>query len=289
MIKKLLILFVVILLFFCKNGISQSFLNGDFELNSATNGVDQIALTNSQFNPMISNVYSFGTSPTGLDLVTTSVWDGGPYTGNWYLGIEGGGIEQFSLELSSPLISGTTYRISFFDRGRAVHPSAPIEIGVSLVNNNFGTLIYTAPEPEFGVWNLRCFTFTAPSNVTFITVKGGNSPGSWTKLDNFIIDFDTLKSCAEMAEITMPNIFTPNGDGINDFFAPVELTNITEASMSIINRWGQTLYVTEDLISGWDGSDNGSPYSDGTYFWLIHYTDANNERKSAYGIFSLLK
>lgn len=276
-----MIAFVVIIC--SQKNYAQSFLNGNFELNNASIGIDQIALTNTQFNTMVSDITSFGSSSTGLDLITTSIWDGPPFDGNWYLGIEGGGIEQFSMELSSPLIIGTTYRISFFDRGRSVHPPAPIEIGISLVNNSFGTLIYTGPQPEFGVWNLRCFTFVASVNATYITVKGGNSIGSWTKLDSFVID--TSMQCSFTGDVSMPNVFTPNGDGINDFFVPIKFENIDYAHLQIMNRWGKLIFETEDVLNGW----NGDGSSDGTYYWLIRYRDAVNDEKTIYGFLNLFR
>lgn len=70
----------------------------------------------------------------------------------------------------------------------------------------------------------------------------------------------------------LPNVFTPNGDGINDVFAPMHITPdlITHVKMHIFNRWGRTVYDTEDIYINWDGRVGGSgqPCSTGTYFYV---------------------
>ena len=70
----------------------------------------------------------------------------------------------------------------------------------------------------------------------------------------------------------LPNVFTPNGDGINDVFVPMRITPefITHVKMHIFNRWGRTVYDTEDVFIHWDGRVGGSgqPCSTGTYFYV---------------------
>jgi len=71
----------------------------------------------------------------------------------------------------------------------------------------------------------------------------------------------------------LPNAFTPDGDGINDIFAPgFELT--------VFNRWGQKVY---EGLSGWDGTYNGRKVSPGTYYYLVNVYDENNNRTTLKG------
>lgn len=62
--------------------------------------------------------------------------------------------------------------------------------------------------------------------------------------------------------IRIPNVFTPNGDGINDIF----LENMPDVALVIINRWGQELYRG---LGGWDGTSHGQEMSAGTYFYMV--------------------
>ena len=72
-----------------------------------------------------------------------------------------------------------------------------------------------------------------------------------------------------MYSLLIPNVFTPNGDGENDLFKPYG-TNITSLYMEIYNRWGELIYRTEQVNSGWDGRTTaGALCTEGTYFYLI--------------------
>ncbi len=69
-----------------------------------------------------------------------------------------------------------------------------------------------------------------------------------------------------------PSVFTPNGDGVNDYFFPRQyLTKgLTEFSMDIYNRWGQLIYQANTVDgSGWDGSFNAKPQPEGVYIYVI--------------------
>lgn len=71
--------------------------------------------------------------------------------------------------------------------------------------------------------------------------------------------------------ITIPNVFTPNGDGVNDIFS-LNPINIGDISMTIFDRWGLKMYDTTTTGSlTWDGkTKGGAPVVDGTYFYIIN-------------------
>lgn len=79
----------------------------------------------------------------------------------------------------------------------------------------------------------------------------------------------------------VPNTFTPNGDGNNDFFLPVS-TMIDHYDLEVFNRWGDRVYKSSDPVNGWDGSYNSQRAECGAYVWEITYmvTDANGQPKS---------
>lgn len=69
----------------------------------------------------------------------------------------------------------------------------------------------------------------------------------------------------------LPNVFSPNGDGINDFLRPLEPYYFVEKiHIQIFNRWGQLMFETEDPDINWNGTNfrNGKVVSDGVYFYL---------------------
>ena len=74
----------------------------------------------------------------------------------------------------------------------------------------------------------------------------------------------------------LPNVFTPNGDGINDIFEPkvTGLSLISGAKTVIFNRWGNILHDTEDPLIQWDGKSKQTKMDcpSGTYFYVTDIT-----------------
>ena len=65
------------------------------------------------------------------------------------------------------------------------------------------------------------------------------------------------------------NIFTPNGDGINDLMRFDLLEVFPGSSLQIFNRWGKLIYESDNYLNDWDGED----YKDGTYFYILDVND----------------
>jgi len=83
------------------------------------------------------------------------------------------------------------------------------------------------------------------------------------------------------------NIFSPNGDGINDqlsFFKKYKPTG----TLTIVNRWGNIVYQSSNLTQPWDGKDqNNSSVSDGVYFYNMDYLSTNQEMKHVSGFITV--
>ena len=76
--------------------------------------------------------------------------------------------------------------------------------------------------------------------------------------------------------IQIPNIITPNGDGINDFFQVDSICHTTAFTCTIYNRWGNILFTSQDPGFKWYGEQ----VEDGTYFYIIQYKPGNKMRFS---------
>ncbi len=68
----------------------------------------------------------------------------------------------------------------------------------------------------------------------------------------------------------LPNIFTPNNDGKNDFFHPFPYTSVPEINLNIFDRWGREVFETHEPDINWDGKDRTTSQacSDGVYFYV---------------------
>jgi gliding motility-associated-like protein len=84
-------------------------------------------------------------------------------------------------------------------------------------------------------------------------------------------------------ELALPNAFTPNGDGKNDFFRIVtDNPNIRIRNFSVFNRFGQRVYRSAGDKRGWDGTYLGMPADLGAYFWQISYTVDGDRADASY-------
>lgn len=82
-------------------------------------------------------------------------------------------------------------------------------------------------------------------------------------------DYRIIEVEANSAITVLPNIFTPNGDGMNDF-CTVKGKNLAVFQMKVFNRLGDVIFESQSIDNSWDGKDKfGENISPGTYFYLI--------------------
>src|SRR5690606_2557186 len=103
---------------------------------------------------------------------------------------------------------------------------------------------------------------TFGTNIFVWTITNATCPPS---SDSLII---SVISC-EPSSILIPNVFTPNSDGENDFFT-VDGVNLASVKGEIYNRWGQKMFAWDNINGAWDGRTTaGVEVPDGTYFYII--------------------
>lgn len=136
--------------------------------------------------------------------------------------------------------------------------------------------IYFAPQQGQPL-SIIIGTVTGSSNTSFIhtqqnTVAGCygitsvDSVGNQSALSNIVC----IDNCPEYK---LPNVFTPNGDGVNDTFKPISSKFIESATFTVFNRWGDIVFTTKDLSIGWDGKhqQTGNLVADGVYQYIAEF------------------
>ncbi|MBV6484091.1 MAG: hypothetical protein KFKLKKLM_00574 [Flavobacteriales bacterium] len=87
----------------------------------------------------------------------------------------------------------------------------------------------------------------------------------------------------KLCEVIPINIFTPNGDNMNETLFFTNLENYENSELSVFNRWGKMVYSSSNYKNDWDGDELG----DGTYFYILN---VNNPAKTIFkGTFTLLR
>ncbi len=168
--------------------------------------------------------------------------------------------------------------------------------------------------------NQRCYDL-ASSTLTFIDLSVGGSSGNWDFGDGineayvfgqypthtfadtgrFVVELvifsaDGCRSvhrqviCVQVEpKIYVPTAFTPNGDGLNEFFK-VESIGIRNFRIELYNRWGERVFQAADKTFLWDGRYKGELVESGVYPFVIIYTDyLSSLPKSQKGVLHLLR
>lgn len=119
--------------------------------------------------------------------------------------------------------------------------------------------------------------FSEPGSYRVISrVSGTKCPCETCTLDSTEVKVNISES-----ELRVPNVFTPNGDGLHDEFR-VQYRSLAEFHCWVYNRWGKLVYEWTDPAKGWDGTINGSPAAEGAYFYVIRARGTDADPKQGY-------
>lgn len=90
--------------------------------------------------------------------------------------------------------------------------------------------------------------------------------------------------------VNIPNVFTPNNDGINDDFYVETYGEFEVANMKIFNRWGELIWETSSPTVFWNGKNaNGEEYAEGTYFYIYNARSMSGKDYQSHGTVTLLR
>jgi gliding motility-associated-like protein len=86
-------------------------------------------------------------------------------------------------------------------------------------------------------------------------------------------------------DVTIPTLFTPNGDGINDVLIINGLVGKTGATLAVFNQWGEEVYRSADYKNDWEGTWKSKNLPDGTYYYIFQLNAATEVKKGFVNIF----
>jgi large repetitive protein len=107
---------------------------------------------------------------------------------------------------------------------------------------------------------------------------------------DFCLDSSTLIIDVQKPSLlVVPNVFTPNGDLVNDYFA-MESKEIRTFSCTIFNRWGKKIFEWADVNAGWDGkTKGGNMAADGVYYFIIYAVGNDDVEYDLTGTVTLIR
>lgn len=147
------------------------------------------------------------------------------------------------------------------------------------------------------IWSFGNGTTRTTTQASVMPIVTYNAPGTYT-----IVMYANKGACLDStavvidveaaSRITIPNVFTPNKDGVNDLFF-VRMDNLNEISAVIIDRWGHKVYELVNSNNGnieWDGTDQrGNEVAEGTYYYVIKATGKDGQTFDENGTITLIR
>lgn len=323
--KKLLLTNSIILLFCtgilpCKG--QNLVFNGDLSIVDTcriTSGGIGIAPDFFSPNPTTPDLFHKCSTSPGHSIPNNAFGHVPAHNGDGYLGIAIQITGQFYYEyiatpLVTPLQPGYTYCFSLAIRKARMYGFGLSfdRLGVLLSDNKVtGTSpSYLEFKPQLETpkgeiilndthWEIINFEYTASGGEKFMTIGQFYPPDSLTidTLDPeadmgayyFIGDIQVIECAPPKAPlVTLPNVFSPNDDGINDLYT-AEIAGAREVDVQIHNRWGNTVFTTNDPNFEWDGTHNGKPLPTGVYFVVVHAKGFGGEQTTKTQTLHLLR
>lgn len=213
--------------------------------------------------------------------ITEDVFVAGGVPGYSYLWLPGG---TTSSSITSTPIATTTYTVQVSDANGCSPgllnttitvvpiPVATISVAPNKVVFFPQTICVTADSINTSslLWNFGDNSIDSMSSVCHSFSKGGTYCVTLLET-NTIGCRDSAEVCVVEIEVLIPNVFSPNGDGLNDmFFVDLEVDGITYYKCEIYDRWGLKMTELVRAKQGWSGHTTaGLPASEGTYYFVL--------------------
>lgn len=166
------------------------------------------------------------------------------------------------------------------------------------------TLLYAPQSPllndtEACEGSIITINATVPNGTNYLWSNGDTTPILQLNDTGGVYAVTINNACGTVSEtltVTLedcdlpfiPNVFTPNGDGLNDFFT-IGYRNATDFSIEIYNRWGEMVFKSDNPQFAWDGTFRGELVPMGAYFYVIVSKNGNNKIRNTKGSLTILR
>jgi gliding motility-associated-like protein len=199
-------------------------------------------------------------------------------SGNYFYPVLAGGNEIFTITYTytdaNGCVNSATADIEVIEHMVDAGEDVSIIEGSSTLLNGTGGIIFSWDPPE-GLSCSGCQSpISTPTQTTTYLLTGYDANGciGMDQVTVSLFPFDDIT-------VFVPNTFTPNGDGINDYLFVYGSDIASISSLQIYDRWGNRVWFGQNLTpgmenQGWDGTMNGLGASEGTYAFIaeVHLT-----------------
>jgi len=207
------------------------------------NGCDSIAQINLTITKIITQ--------QNINACNSFIWKGVPVTSS--------GIYKDTIHLASGCDSVIVLNLM-------VNPIPSLTLGKDTTLCVGETIILSPGNFNQYLWSDNTSAATLPVNTTGTYWVKVTDVNQCSASDTIVIAPSAI--CTLFG---IPNAFTPNGDGINDYFKPTIGFPVQEYQFEIFNKWGEKIFVTNEVNNGWDGRVKSVLQNTGGFVYIIHY------------------
>jgi len=171
-----------------------------------------------------------------------------------------------------------------------VHAGDSVEIMISGDVNESGLTFQWTPT-QFLSCSTCPTTWAFPDSNTFYTVVINSADSCVYELSSFVT---VLYDTTTFDQLYIPNVFSPNGDGINDYWRPYSrLENAHVNFITLFDRWGEMLFHKENYdinsFEGWDGMFRGRKMQPGVFAYVADFTLGDGTKLQRKGNVTLVR
>jgi gliding motility-associated-like protein len=222
-----------------------------------------------------------------------------PYTYRW---------DSFDTTSSVQDLCDGTYTVSIIDKNKCrahraftmksfdKHPALDASANKKTIYRSQAVVLSATPVPSDSVrysW-IPDYTLKTPHSSHTISTPDSTTTFFVTATDQFgCISVDTVSVTVkdfvcDTPFVFVPNVFTPNGDKLNDV-VKVQGDVVINLYFAIYDRWGEKIFDTHDQSVGWDGSYRNKPLSPAVFVYYLEATCINNETIRRKGNITLVR
>lgn len=294
--------------------------------NDLNNG--QLELAKGWWKPTLGTSDFFHRCNDGIVSVPNNFWGHQePFQGNGYVGCVVVNwhlitsiytdFEYVETQLNKPLISCHKYRLTYYVSLAEVSKYAMSKLGALITKDEINQMNYSVINRSPQIVNQESFItdttnwvkisgeFTAQGGEEFLTlgyfyntvendtmfIHETGAPNDYGYGAYYIDSVSLIDIGLDMnCDITFANTFSPNGDGINDYFSIENLKGFKDTyEVIVLNRWGEIISVLNKNNYLWDGTSNsGKNCPEGVYYFTYSF-DLNNEQRFGSGYIHLFR
>ena len=216
----------------------------------------------------------------------------------------------FDVDYNLPVTQFGTYELLNFSDAACIGDAT----GIGIVNNvglelEVETMLPSCPNIADGAIELKILNGQMPFSILWSTEVNDASAPTQLPAGDYSVTVIDAQDCIISESITLmnpnfidiecennsiyiPNAFSPNGDGVNDFFEIFLANNTTIQKINkveIIDRWGNLVYSAKGIMPKWDGTFNGQPLNPAVFRYTIIVAINNSQTDVFQGTITLIK